>query len=99
MRTPTALVFDGIFRKDVVATDRSGRALAVSIGVVGLFILAVSATGALPTCRPAWSETTTPPGSNFFYSVAAIAETDVWAIGSHYDGVDDRPLAEHFDGA
>ena len=23
---------------------------------------------------------------------------DVWAVGSHYDGVDDRPLAEHFDG-
>ena len=23
---------------------------------------------------------------------------DLWAVGSHYDGVDDRPLAEHFDG-
>ena len=64
----------------------------------GLFILAVSATGAPPACRPAWSETPTPPGSNFLCSVAAIAEADVWAVGSHYDGVDDRPLAEHFDG-
>ena len=25
-------------------------------------------------------------------------KNDVWAVGSRYDGVDDRPLAEHFDG-
>src|SRR5438552_3709101 len=70
----------------------------MSLGLAGLFIFAVSATGAPPACRPAWRETPAPPGSNSLYSVAAIAEADVWAVGSHYDGVDDRPLAEHFDG-
>src|SRR5439155_26121336 len=56
------------------------------------------ATDAASECRPAWRETTTPPGSNSFYAVAALAPADVWAVGSRYDGVDDRPLAEHFDG-
>ena len=40
----------------------------------------------------------TPLGSNSFYSVGAIGQNDVWAVGSRYNGVDDRPLAEHFDG-
>ncbi|HJZ80731.1 MAG TPA: hypothetical protein VKD91_10305 [Pyrinomonadaceae bacterium] len=57
------------------------------------------ATNAASERRPAWSETPTPPGSNSFYAVAALAEADVWAVGSRYDGVNDRPLAEHFDGA
>jgi len=49
-------------------------------------------------CRPAWSETLTPAGANSFYGVTALSRTDVWAVGSHYDGIDDRPFAEHFDG-
>jgi len=40
----------------------------------------------------------TPAQSNSFYAVSALSRTDVWAVGSHYDGVNDRPLAEHFDG-
>jgi plastocyanin len=85
----------------VVPTDLVGRALAASLGVAGLFISALSAigaTGGVSECRPAWSETPTPPGTNSFYGSAAFALTDVWAVGSHYDGIGDRPLAEHFDG-
>jgi hypothetical protein len=41
----------------------------------------------------------TPTGSNSFYAVAAFARNDVWAVGSRYDGINDRPLAEHFDGS
>ena len=49
-------------------------------------------------CRPAWTEVTTPSGSNSFYDVVAVSRTDVWAVGSRYDGTTDLPLAEHFDG-
>src|ERR1044071_6448313 len=99
MPTAMALMFCRIFRKDarMTTTDLIGKAVGVSVGVAGLFIWAISATGATPACRPAWTETLTPPGSNSLYGVAAIAPTDVWAVGSHYDGIDDRPLAEHFD--
>ena len=75
------------------------RTLSVGLGLAAL--LGVSATGApnvASECRPAWSETPTPPGSNSFYAVVALARDDVWGVGSRYDGVDDRPLAEHFDG-
>src|SRR5262249_48329060 len=85
----------------VVPTDLVGGALAASLGVAGLFTSALSAmgaTGEVPECRPAWSETPTPPGTNSFYGTAAITPTGVWAVGSHYDGINDRPLAEHFDG-
>jgi plastocyanin len=100
MPTVPALMFLRIFRKDacMAVSDPIGRALAMILGIAGLFVLAVSATSAPAACRPAWSETPTPRGSNSLYGVAAIAEADVWAVGSHYDGVDDRPLAEHSDG-
>src|SRR5262249_52563695 len=49
-------------------------------------------------CGPAWTETKTPAQSNSFYAVNALSRSDAWAVGSHYDGVNDRPLAEHFDG-
>jgi hypothetical protein len=74
------------------------KALAVGL-VAALFAVSVSdATDAASECRPAWSETPTPPGSNSFYAVVALARDDVWGVGSRYDGVDDRPVAEHFDG-
>src|SRR5262245_17432050 len=57
-----------------------------------------SVANAASECRPAWSETSTPTGSNSFYAVAALTENDVWAVGSRYDGTNDRPLAEHFNG-
>jgi plastocyanin len=100
MPIPMVLTFRGMFRTDVHMTSVGLRVstLALSLGVTSLFISAVFATDAPAACRPAWSETPTPPGSNSFYSVAAITEADVWAVGSHYDGVNDRPLAEHFDG-
>ena len=82
----------------MTSADPIGRALVVSLGVAGLFISAASAVGGATACRPAWSEMPTPPGANSFYGVAAITQSDVWAVGSHYDGVDDRPTAEHFDG-
>ena len=93
-----ALIFREIFRKDVAAANLIRTVLALSFGVASLFVSAVPTTGAPPLCRPAWSEMPTPPGSNSFYGTAAITPTDVWAVGSHYDGTDDRPLAEHFDG-
>src|SRR4030095_9179943 len=98
MPTAMALMFREIFRIDGATANLIRRALALSLGVASLFISAVSTTGTPPLCRPAWSEMPTPPGSNSFYGTAAITVTDVWAVGSHYDGVDDRPLAEHFDG-
>src|SRR5438094_7137289 len=61
MPTAMALMFREVFRKDVAAAELIRRAVAMSLAVAGLFILAVSATGAPPTCRPAWSETPTPP--------------------------------------
>ena len=61
--------------------------------------VATGLTNATSECWPAWSETPTPPDSNSFYAVAALAQDDAWTVGSHYDGVNDRPLAEHFDGA
>jgi hypothetical protein len=74
--------------------------LAVALGITAsLGTFASSATEAVAECRPAWSEILTPPGSNSFYAVSTVAQDDVWAVGSHYDGVDDRPLAEHFDGS
>ena len=82
----------------MTSADPIGRALAVSVGVAGLFTSAVSAVGGATACRPAWSEMPTPQGANSFYGVAAITQSDVWAVGSHYDGVDDRAMAEHFDG-
>src|SRR5262245_62331803 len=54
--------------------------------------------GARSICGPAWSETKTTAQSNSFYAISALSRTDVWAVGSHYDGSNDRPLAEHFDG-
>jgi plastocyanin len=100
MPSVMALMFRRMFRKDARMTPRDliGRANVASLSVAGLFILAVSATDAPAACRPAWSETLTPRGSNSFYGIAAIAPTEVWAVGSHYDGIADRPLAEHFDG-
>ena len=75
-------------------------ALWVGLGVAALFgESATGATNAASECRPAWSETATPLGSHSFYAVAALAQDDVWAVGSRYDGINDRPLAEHFDGA
>ena len=50
-------------------------------------------------CFPAWNQVATPAGSNSFYAVAAFARNDVWAVGSRYNGINDRPLAEHFDGS
>jgi hypothetical protein len=50
-------------------------------------------------CFPAWNQMATPAGSNSFYAVAAFGLNEVWAVGSRYDGINDRPLAEHFDGA
>jgi len=99
MPNAMALMFRGIFRKDVAATNLIRRPLALSLGVASLFVSAVPTTGASSLCRPAWSEMPTPSGSNSFYGAAAITTTDVWAVGSHYDGINDRPLAEHFDGA
>ena len=61
--------------------------------------LAASTMEAPAECRPAWSETPTPSGANSFYAVAALAQDDIWGVGSRYDGVNDRPLAEHFDGS
>src|SRR5262245_54549289 len=29
-------------------------------------------------CRPAWSEVTTPSGSNSFYDVVVVSRTEVW---------------------
>lgn len=55
-------------------------------------------TEARSSCRPAWTEMATPSGTNSFYAVASIASDDIWAIGSRYDGMDDRPMAQHFDG-
>ena len=100
MPSAMALMFRRMFRKDARMTLASLKrgTHAVSLGVVSLLISAVSAVGAPATCRPAWSETPTPPGSNSFYGIAAITPTDVWAVGSRYDGINDRPLAEHFDG-
>jgi len=100
MPTTMAFMFGRIFRKDARMTSANliGRSLAVSLGAVGLFISTVSEVGGATACRPAWSEMPTPPGANSLYGVAAITQSDVWAVGSHYDGVDDRPLAEHFDG-
>ena len=55
------------------------RALAVGLGVAALLAVSVSgATDAASECRPAWSEIPTPPGSNSFYAVAALARDDVW---------------------
>lgn len=85
-----ALMFREIFRKDVAAANLIRRVLALSLGVASLLISAVSATSAPSLCRPALSEMPTPPGSNSFYGTAAITANDVWAVGSHYDGVDDR---------
>src|SRR5262249_23413114 len=93
-----ASMFREIFRKDVAAANLIRRVLALSLGVARLLISVVSATSAPSLCRPAWSEMPTPPGSNSFYGTAAITATDVWTVGSHYDGVDDRPLTERFDG-
>jgi hypothetical protein len=93
-----ASMFREILRKDVAAANLIRKALALSLGVASSLISAVSTAGTPPSCRPAWSEMPTPPGSNSFYSTAANTSTDVWAVGSHYDGIDDRPLAEHFDG-
>ncbi len=72
--------------------------MAFVLGLVGSCFLPGSVSLANGECAPAWHEIPTPPVSNSFYGVAAITRDDVWAVGSHYDGTDDRPLAEHFDG-
>src|ERR1041385_6601480 len=74
------------------------RRIAVWLGAIALSSSVPSVIGATGDCRPAWTEMFTPPDTNSFYGIAAIARDDVWAVGSHYDGTDDRPLAEHFDG-
>jgi plastocyanin len=53
------------------------------------------------SCPPTWTLSTLPSGgeSATFYGVTAISASDVWAVGSLYDGVQDRTLAEHWDGA
>jgi len=57
------------------------------------------AAAASAKCFPVWNQVATPAGSNSFYAVAAFARNDAWAVGSHYDGINDRPFAEHFDGS
>jgi len=57
------------------------------------------AAAAAAKCFPAWNQVAIPAGSNSFYAVAAFARNDVWAVGSRYDGINDRPFAEHFDGS
>ena len=75
------------------------RILAATLGgSVLLLISPPGTTSATAQCRAAWNEVATPLGANSFYSVGAVGQDDVWAVGSRYDGVDDRPLAEHFDG-
>ena len=99
MPAAMALMFRRLLGKEacLISTGLIRSVPALSLGVASLFISAVSATRAQPACRPAWSEVPTPPGSNSFYGTAAITAIDVWAVGSHYDGIDDRPLAEHYD--
>jgi len=75
------------------------NAATLTFGFSALLGLSTSsATDAATECRPAWSETPTPSGANSFYAVVALASDNVWAVGSHYDGINDRPLAEHLDG-
>ena len=75
------------------------RTVAAALGGAVLFSISPpGAKTAAAQCRAAWSEVATPPGSNSFYGVGAVGQEDVWAVGSRYDGVNDRPLAEHFDG-
>src|SRR6266404_2794310 len=72
--------------------------LVAALGGAGFLSLSLTGTmRAAAECRAAWSEVATPLGSNSFYSVGAVGQNDVWAVGSRYSGVDDRPLAEHFD--
>jgi plastocyanin len=84
------LAFSAKVTRRILATVLAGAAL-LSLSPPGT-------TRATAECRAAWSEVATPLGSNSFYSVGAVGQNDVWAVGSRYDGVDDRPLAEHFDG-
>lgn len=48
-----------------------------------------------------WTVSTTPNAStddNYFNGVTAISNTDVWAVGTQYDGSVYRTLAEHWNG-
>ena len=49
-----------------------------------------------------WSVVPSPnagPGDNILYGIAALSDTDIWAVGTTVDANDvTHPLAEHYDG-
>jgi len=66
---------------------------------LALFVCAASAGGT--SCSPAWTRASLPndgAGASL-YATAALGPSDVWAVGSYYDGVSDSALAQHWNGA
>ena len=54
----------------------------------------------IPPCAIQWSMVTSPSPAtrSDLWGVAALSQTDVWAVGSAYDGSIWRTLTEHWDG-
>lgn len=80
------------------------------LAVGGLLLVAGAASAASPYSVPliaywngsSWTQQTgpNPEGSGSLTAVAAVSDTDVWAIGSYgMQGTDGKSLAEHWDGS
>jgi hypothetical protein len=90
-----------------VAMSLHGRA-RLQLGVAALLLTAFLGTmpvegSASPatTCVPEWSLASLPnDGANTsFYGSAASSSTDVWAVGSFYNGRTDSARIEHWNGS
>ncbi len=56
----------------------------------------------IPSCGPAWRISSSPnveQSANFLEGVSAYSATNVWAVGSSYDGNTYNTLVEHWDGS
>ena len=52
---------------------------------------------ATPACPPAWRPVAAP-GDGTLFGSAVVSPTDVWAVGSSYNGSTLQPLTQHWDG-
>jgi len=85
---------------------RSVAIAGMSLGLVAFGLRSISPASAAAICGPSWSEVSSPSvnaGDNHLTAVAAVADSDVWAVGYSVK-VDENlqyvnsTLIEHWDG-
>src|SRR5919199_1204724 len=81
--------------------SRAASARRALVGVAALLVsFAVPASGQAASCTPTWMPMTTPqvPNSAWLGGVAAVSDSDVWAVGGYRNWTTQSTLFEHWDG-